>query len=99
MYDGTRELVKSLLAVPALIAAFFVVVAAFYAIFSVFSLGPAGLFVVVFVGIAVMATKTWLGGDDDESRATRRRNCPTCGAPNPADADDCGYCGGSLEGP
>lgn len=87
MYDASRPLLYVVVAVPALIVGFYALV--------VVLANPAALWIVVFLGLAVMATRSWL--DDDGSRADDRTNCPDCGAPNPADGGTCEYCGESLD--
>lgn len=94
--DGSMEdvsvsshLLYAVLAVPALVAGVYLLV--------LLAADPVAVYIVVFLGIATMATKTLLG--DDGSRSPGRANCPDCGAPIPADADSCGYCESSLEGP
>lgn len=91
MYDASRYVLYALLAIPALVAGYFALV-------FVLALGPAGLFVAVFLALAVMATGAWTRGDEAEERAAERTNCRACGAPNPVEEETCGYCGESLEG-
>ena len=85
MYDASRYVLLAVLAIPALIAGYFALV-------FVLALGPVGIFVAVFLGIAAMATASWVRDDGTADRATERTNCRACGAPNPVDADTCGYC-------
>lgn len=57
--------------------------------------GPWGFY--AGVTLLIVGVVAWIGGGIRESRSVRSsENCARCGAPNPPESEECGYCGEPL---
>lgn len=61
-----------------------------------FLLGPLGWIIIFLLVVGLIFAKRWW--KESESAAKPQPvNCPSCGAPNAADADVCGHCDARIE--